>query len=284
MSSTTSVIAHATRLAPLGRARPSTSIETCAPSRTTSRPATITPVTSPAVARERDAPSRSPARRRETRRSSPTSRGQPSHPPRRSTARRSTEELARPMRAAHSRRETGVELDAAGLLEDVDDRVRVGSDGEARSRIAQPAARSDAIGEVALGRRAEQTVEPPSSVDVRVGDVDRVDGGEAGTSSAPASWSSCVGVAPYASRHTPGSPQAARSRVRATARTALLPPHRTTSFMSVGATARTLWIAAATCTPSPATSASTRSAHACTLPSPNRSCTPSSGRPIPPSR
>src|SRR6478736_2496197 len=47
-----------------------------------------------------------------------------------------------------------VHLDAAHLLEGVDDGVLVGTQGEAHPGVEEPAGRADAVGEVALGRRA----------------------------------------------------------------------------------------------------------------------------------
>ena len=66
-----------------------------------------------------------------------------------------------------------VELDGAHLLEEVDHRVAVGAEGQARARVVQPTARPDAVAEVALGRRAEARVGAGSAdqLDVVVGEV-----------------------------------------------------------------------------------------------------------------
>ena len=73
-----------------------------------------------------------------------------------------------------------VELERARLLELVDHRVGIRAETERRARVGQPASRADAVGEVALGRRAETA---PAAVraeqrDVRGAEVGRVHGGE----------------------------------------------------------------------------------------------------------
>ena len=74
-----------------------------------------------------------------------------------------------------------VELDRARLLEQVDHGVRVGAQRKAGAGVDQGAGRADAVGEVALGRRAEAAAAASAAErgDVGVGEVGGVDGGEA---------------------------------------------------------------------------------------------------------
>ena len=83
--------------------------------------------------------------------------------------------------AAHEARQPFVVLHRPRLLEQVDHGVRVGAEGERRSGVAQRPRRADPVGEVALGRRAQAHRRPAGAerVDVGVGEVGRVDGGEA---------------------------------------------------------------------------------------------------------
>ena len=85
------------------------------------------------------------------------------------------------MDAADAGREPLVELDRARLLERVDDRLRVAAGGERRAGVEQPPRGADAVGEVALGGRAEAGghARAAEQRDVVVGQVRRVDGGEA---------------------------------------------------------------------------------------------------------
>ena len=68
-------------------------------------------------------------------------------------------------------------LDAPDLLERVDDRVLVGPDGEGRPGLGEGAGGADAVGEVALGRRAEDRAGPGPADErhVVVGEVGGVD-------------------------------------------------------------------------------------------------------------
>ena len=70
-------------------------------------------------------------------------------------------------------------LDAAQLLERVDDGVLVGAERERHARVVEPARRTDAVREVALGRRAEARggTGAREEGDVGVGQVGRVDRG-----------------------------------------------------------------------------------------------------------
>ena len=68
---------------------------------------------------------------------------------------RGREEVGRAVGAADAGREPLVELDRARLLERVDDRVGVGAGGERGAGVGEAPRGPDAVGEVALGRRAE---------------------------------------------------------------------------------------------------------------------------------
>ena len=72
---------------------------------------------------------------------------------------------ARGLRAALAARQPLVELDRARLLEEVDHGVRVAAERQRRAGPAQRARAADAVGEVALGRRADAAERraPPSS-------------------------------------------------------------------------------------------------------------------------
>ena len=85
----------------------------------------------------------------------------------------SAEELARRPVPTLAGGESLVQLDGPHLLEQVDDGVAVGAEGQRAARVVQAAARADAVAEVALGRRAEARghaggAEP---LDVEVGEV-----------------------------------------------------------------------------------------------------------------
>ena len=68
---------------------------------------------------------------------------------------------------------------AAGLLEQVDHGVAVRAQGDRRAGLAHPAGRPDAVGQVALGRRAHahRGAGAAEQLDVVVGEVGRVHGG-----------------------------------------------------------------------------------------------------------
>ena len=86
--------------------------------------------------------------------------------------------------AALPAREPLVELDRARLLEEVDDRVRVAAERQRRAGLGERAHAADAVGEVALGGRADAAARRGAAEqpDVRVGQVRRVDRREARSS------------------------------------------------------------------------------------------------------
>ena len=69
--------------------------------------------------------------------------------------RRGAEQRAGVVAPALAAGEALVELDRAGLLEQVDGRVGVGAQRQAGARVGERPGRADAVGEVALGRRAQ---------------------------------------------------------------------------------------------------------------------------------
>ena len=103
------------------------------------------------------------------------------------------------------------ELDAAGLLEQVDDGLAVAAQGERAARGEQRAGRADAVGQVGLGGRAEARVaaaaaQPGHVGGPQVGGVHRLVRGPSAPAS-PAPRPGCAGRRPG----RPGSRPAART-------------------------------------------------------------------------
>ena len=162
-----------------------------------------------------------------------------------------------------------VELHRARLLEQVDDRVAVAAEREPRTRVA------DAVGEVALGRRAHadrglaQVV-----VRVQVRGVDRGASPARARRARPAAARAC---GPCAARQASFS-----ARCSETWKCSGLPRANSTTVASwSGGTARTEWIAAPTFAP---LIAATRSAHVAASPSLKPRWAWFGGSPNPPAR
>ena len=196
------------------------------------------------------------------------------------------EQVGGPVVAPHAGVQPLVQLDAAGLLEQVDHRVRVAAERQPGSGVDEPPGRADAVGQVALGRgaAAHRAAVAAEVVDVGVGEVGGVDRREPLAQRRPRGPGapSGSGRGPRGSR---GSRPAARTRGRGAVHRARRPrPPRPPSRpgrrpapsgsrrRSAGADRRA------------ASSAAARSAQAAAVPSLNRCCTPSGSAPNPPWR
>ena len=145
-----------------------------------------------------------------------------------------------------------VELHRARLLEEIDDGVGVGAEGEADAgRRASRAAGADPVGEVALGRRAQAAGRAgvAQEAEVGVGEVGGVDRGEA-LRQRPRLGRAARSGSRRARRGTPRSRRAARRRGRGAGQPRSL-AQAATAAADPGSTARTLWIAAPIRAPAP---------------------------------
>ena len=169
-----------------------------------------------------------------------------------------------------------VEFDGACLLEQVDHRVAVGTQAERSPPGQQRRRRSDAIAEVTFGGRAEaDTGRRPVHVrDVLLGQVGGVHRSRARARElrCRASVRSVCGRAPRGIRRPrPSAPTSARAAVRRGCRPSRrLPPFRTAAQRARNVLRHRRLPAAPIRRRFSA--ASTRSAHAAAVPSPNRSC------------
>ena len=145
--------------------------------------------------------------------------------------------------AADAGREPLVELDRARLLERVDDRLRVAAGGQRGAGVGQPARGADAVGEVALGGRAQADGRAAAEQrDVGVGQVRRVDGGEVARPARrrrPAPRSAC-------GRARRGTTRSRRGCSETWACSGRPSNARRRRAALAGSTARTLWMAAPT--------------------------------------
>ena len=137
-----------------------------------------------------------------------------------------------------------VHLHRAHLLEQVDHRMAVGAQREGGAGVVQPARRADAVGEVALGGRAEADVGArlPEQPDVVVGEVGGVHGAWSAGRARPPRRAAGSGSCPCAARQASFS---ATCSDRCTCSGMPCAASTTTGSWSRG-TARTEWIAAPT--------------------------------------
>ena len=87
------------------------------------------------------------------------------------------QQIRRAVRAPAAAGQPLVKLHRARLLEQVDDRIRVGTERERDAGIAHRPRRSDAVRQVALGRRAEADARSRAAQqsDIRLTQVSAVD-------------------------------------------------------------------------------------------------------------
>ena len=85
------------------------------------------------------------------------------------------------MATAHTAGQALVELDCPRLLERLDQGIGVGADGQPAAGVTEPSRPADAVGQVALGGRAQAAVRAgsPEQRDVLLGDMGGMDRGEA---------------------------------------------------------------------------------------------------------
>ena len=180
-------------------APPATSIETCLPSRTISRPPQSTVAHVVGDSREDDGGERiarlgtGEPHRVEPNRHQVGDRAR-LDPPRLGPADRHVARRGRGPQQARRRSvvpalagdQPLVHLHRPGLLEGVDHGVRVAAEAERRPRPAESRRGTDAVGEVSLGRRAEADRRSgvAEEAEIVLGEVSRVDRGEAGADGA----------------------------------------------------------------------------------------------------